>query len=175
MARNEGEEGSTALEALIAIALLSVALGTLVAGSRGGIAALGRVRTAAEEAAAVLRADDALRSAAARVRIPYWARAAEPEAEDGRLSVPWCDGKADGWLVLSSGEDGLNIAGGGDALRFPASADARFAVIRGGGERLRALRSPAEPGPRGPHRRGLRGGGDRFRGRCRRGHPGRRP
>ena len=131
MAHNSGEEGATALEALIAIALLSVALGSLVAGSRGGIAALGRVRTTAEETAAILRADDALRSAAARVRIPYWARDAEPETEDGRLSVPWYEGKADRKLVLSSGADGLAIAGGEDLRRVPGIADARLSVLRG--------------------------------------------
>jgi hypothetical protein len=142
MNRNRSEEGSTALEALIAIALISIALGALVAGTRSGIAVLARARDAADDAQTLVKMDDAIRSAAYRVRIPYWARSVEPAVVDGRLSIPWLDGREDRLLEFSIGEDAVVVAEGDAVLRFSNITAARIDLVKnkGGGASGVALR-----------------------------------
>jgi type II secretory pathway pseudopilin PulG len=124
--KKNNDAGSTTIEALVALLILSIAGAALVAGTSGGIAAAVRAQGAAKDATTVLRLDDAVRRAALRVRLPYWDRSAVASAVAeagaaagaGALTVPWFDGVADETLRLSIEGETLKVESGGTTTIF---------------------------------------------------------
>lgn len=123
------EEGSTALEALIAIAVISIAAVALVAGARNGLSVITKAESSARDSAKVLRIDDALRSAASRVRVPYWARGTELESDGQQVTIPWYEGLRGSALTISLGNETLTIAEGATSRVFPDVPGARLALV----------------------------------------------
>lgn len=123
------ESGSTALEALIAIAVIAVAGAALVAGTRLGLSSSVASGQAGTAAAGILRFDDALRSAALRVRIPYWSTALRIEPDQTGCAVPWVDGNPSRYLTLAASSDFLELSIDGETRRFSSVLDAKFRII----------------------------------------------
>lgn len=128
--KKRDETGSTALEALIAIAVISIAGIALVAGSRNGLAAIAKAESAATDSSKILRIDDALRAAASEVRIPYWARGVELTTDGRTVSVPWYGGHAAEKLQISIAERSIVLKAGDATRNLSGVADARLAVAR---------------------------------------------
>lgn len=118
-----GDSGSTFVEVLAALAVLSV-IGAVLWFS-GGTAADGlqravRVRRVAVE---TLRFQRSLSRYAERVRPPYWMGECFAEGIDGldqQIRVAYLDRREAAWLEVANGSRGLFIeTSDGDSLRFP--------------------------------------------------------
>jgi hypothetical protein len=106
------EHGSTILEVMIALAILSaLALGAWSAVG-ASLRLSGRQRERVRESADLLAADDALRGLALRVRPPFWGPPAPTQVGPDELVVPFLDGDPrkslhvafrDGTLLLGDG------------------------------------------------------------------------
>lgn len=158
--KKNNEAGSTTIEALVALLILSIAGAALVAGSSGGIAAAVRAQRAAKDATTVLRLDDVLRRAALRVRLPYWDRSAASAATGtqtgagtaaGALSVPWFDGVAAETLRLSVEGEKLTVEDGGVTTTFSGLRNIAAEFIVGADDSVSGIDLRCEIGGRQVH------------------------
>lgn len=152
--KKNNEAGSTTIEALVALLILSIAGAALVAGSSGGIAAAVRAQRAAKNATTVLRLDDTVRRAALRVRLPYWDRSAASAlaaSGAGSLSVPWFDGVAAETLRLSVEGENLTVEGGGVTTTISGLRNIAAEFIAGADEAVKGIDLRCEIGGRQVH------------------------
>jgi prepilin-type N-terminal cleavage/methylation domain-containing protein len=98
--------GFTLLETLAALAVLSVAGLSVIAGANIVINALDTAKTRAVFTARLLYADERLRRAVGEIAIPYWEQAGYTTAKlamsahGNTLELPWYQGKRDAVLRL---------------------------------------------------------------------------
>jgi type II secretory pathway pseudopilin PulG len=98
------------LEAVVALAVLSIFGGAVMAVSSGGMRAIDRAHAASASASTLLGMDDAIRRAAGRVRIPYWERRASVVRSDAGASIAYFDGEAASTLELDWKGKSLNVS-----------------------------------------------------------------
>lgn len=104
------EAGSTTLEALAAVAILAAAgAAALGAAGRGMDAWKGCVKASAA-AALALDVDDALRSAALEVRVPWWERGSRVEGGEESMRMAYWRGFKEESLTVASRDGGLILA-----------------------------------------------------------------
>ncbi len=103
------EDGFTFVEVLVALVLFSVLAVGLVAGLLGAQRLIGRVAREASGSARLLQLDELLRREAGSVRVPFWVRAPEVQADPQRLSVPYRGGDPEDRLILESREGWLSV------------------------------------------------------------------
>lgn len=121
--RAEREAGTTTIEALVAIAIVSLMGAVLLSGAGGGIRAARRAVEAASHASTLLRADDSLRAACSRVLVPYFERAPFIGGSGASIQISWYGGKKDA-LLRVFGEDGaLVVSVPGASFRLPSVTD----------------------------------------------------
>jgi hypothetical protein len=112
------ESGSTLLEAIVALTIISI-LGIGAWNAVGvSIRIAGRIREKAIENVHVLQLDDALRELASRVRAPYWAPEQKVETEAGTARVSNLDGDAEKSFTLAFQDGVLTVDDGNRVLRF---------------------------------------------------------
>jgi type II secretory pathway pseudopilin PulG len=124
------EAGSTTIEVLVALIILSIAGAALIAGSRSGISAAAGAQRAAVSSISILRLDDAVRRAALRVRIPYWDRSVKIVDEGQTLAIPWFDGDPAMTLSLGMVADTIVLETGGEKSSFTGIKNAKQEFIR---------------------------------------------
>ncbi len=121
--RNDG--GSTLLEVMVALAIISI-LGVgawTVVGT--AIRISGRINERALENARVLQLDDSLRDFCGRVRPPFWTPGqAVEETEDG-LKTAYLDGEAEKAFTLGFRDGALLLEDGAASMRFTDFTDAK--------------------------------------------------
>lgn len=144
------DSGISTIEALVAVAIVSLSVAALVSGSFSALTAARKARTASIKAIAILRADQVLRDSIGRVRIPFWSRTTRPDVQSASLSLPWFDGNKeralkasirDSVLVVESSDEGgeqtiASIAGFDEATftfverddGFPVAVDVRYRI-----------------------------------------------
>jgi len=113
LSSNMNERGSTILEVVAALAVLS-ALGIgawHAAGASLRLAA--RLRATIVADARMLQLDDGLRGLAGRVLLPYWAPDGIVRVAEGQLSVPWLDGDSAKCMSLVF-QEGVFVLGDGE-------------------------------------------------------------
>ena len=132
--KTTNETGSTTIEALVALFILSIAGAALVAGARGGIASAAGAQRAAKSSISILRLDDAVRRAANRVRIPYWGYSVPVVDEGQTLSIPWYDGDPTLTLRLSLSADTVLLETGEEKYTFTGTQNVKQDLVldRGG-------------------------------------------
>jgi hypothetical protein len=114
--RHEG--GSTFLEVLVALAILSLlGVGAWNAASVSLRLASG-IRTRILEASRLLELDDRLRSLTSRVRTPYWAAGHSMTLAVGECRVAWLDGDPLRSLALSFHGGVLSLGDGEAAATY---------------------------------------------------------
>lgn len=89
---NSPESGISTIEALVALAIISIVGMAILGGASTSFKAIGRVRDAAIDTAAVFAIDDWLRSDMEKVRIPYWAQSSQITINDTMIEFPWYEG-----------------------------------------------------------------------------------
>ena len=94
------DQGSTILEILVTVMLLSVLGFALWAGAGGGARLVRQTLRRTLEAARTAELDLHLRRAALRVRAPYWSAGSEVEVGPGWLRATWVDGEPDQAVLL---------------------------------------------------------------------------
>jgi prepilin-type N-terminal cleavage/methylation domain-containing protein len=101
-----GSAGFTLLEALAALAVLSIAGMSVLAGANIAINTLDAAKTRAVFTARLLYADERLRRTVGEIAIPYWEQAGYATAKlvmsthGNTLELPWYQGKRDAVLRL---------------------------------------------------------------------------
>lgn len=126
---NGERTGSTVLEAIVALGILSVVGTALVSGAVAGIGVGADAKRAAAEAAEVLMLDDAVRRYAVRIRVPYWDHRAPTTGDAGNFAVKWLDGAAEAELRLREENGRIVIEADGQTVSFPGCAEAEFAAV----------------------------------------------
>ena len=131
LSSREGEEGSTLLEVLVAMVVLS-ALGVGVwAAVTVSMQSVTRSRAGGLAATQVLQIDDRLRACVDRVRAPWWMPTPSIEAGEGSWRVPFLDGDPAKALVVSWAAQVLTIDDGSTASRYGGFTSARLAPALG--------------------------------------------
>lgn len=104
--RSDG--GSTVLEVLATVLLLSVLGLALASGVGAGVRLVRRTLRDSLAVARLAQVDRRLRQAALRVRTPLWESGPDTEAGPGWLRVAWVDGEP-GEAILLEDRDGLLV------------------------------------------------------------------
>ena len=112
------ESGSTLLEAIVALAIISI-LGIGAWNAVGAaIRIAGRINEKSMENARILQLDDALRGLAARIRAPFWVPGHAVTVEAGSARVPYLDGDPDKAFTISFLDGVVTLDDGGRVMRF---------------------------------------------------------
>ncbi len=127
-----GETGSTALEALVALALLTIACTAIAVGARGGISSLRRAQTNAIASSSALRLDDAVREEAAKIRFPYWRKGIDIDEFESSVSVPWYGGDEEKRLILSIRDETFALSGGECSRTIAGMRNGFIAAVKNG-------------------------------------------
>jgi len=123
-------DGFTTLEAVIALALISIVAGLLFASASGLVRASGRDRSRALAVAKLYRLDDCLRNSALRVRIPYWAPGVEAESLPDGAAFPYCDGERDAIIEVRGADGALLVRTPDASYRFDGVLDVAVSTAR---------------------------------------------
>lgn len=98
--KSNRNSGISTVEALVAVAIIAIAGGALLAGSTGAMRALARAKNTAKTSITILKIDALLRKNIGMVRIPYWERDAVIKTDGISAELPWFDGKPESVLRL---------------------------------------------------------------------------
>jgi prepilin-type N-terminal cleavage/methylation domain-containing protein len=98
--RFPSSSGFTFLEVLVTLFLVALLAAILAAGLRGVQNVVSRITTSASGSARLVQLDQALRTYAAAVRIPFWERNSLITQDQGILRIPFLDGEESRMLVL---------------------------------------------------------------------------
>jgi hypothetical protein len=124
----KSESGSTLLEAIVALAIISI-LGVGAWNAVGAaIRISGKINEKTMENARILQLDDALRDLAARIRAPYWVSKHAVAMEAGNARVPYLDGDPDKAFTLSFLDGVITLDDGVRVMRFSGFARAAFSA-----------------------------------------------
>jgi prepilin-type N-terminal cleavage/methylation domain-containing protein len=141
------ERGSTLLEVIIALAILSlIGIGAWTAASVS-------LRTAARSHARILsgarllQLDDSIRALAARVRPPYWLPDPAVTLDGGKMRVASLDGDPGKSLDLVFDNGVLALDAGGEPTRFSGLRNASFAPALDADGHIDGIRLELEAGP----------------------------
>ena len=107
---DKSDLGISTIEALIAVALVSISLIALASGSFSAIKAANKSRHAAISMHEILVADSIFRDFVGNVRIPYWDQKSKISIEPKKLELPWLNGARDSYLILSADNDSVIIS-----------------------------------------------------------------
>ena len=118
MSSDRNERGSTILEVVAALAVLS-ALGIGAWHAAGvSLRLAARLKATIAADARMLQLDDGLRGLAGRVLLPYWAPDGIVRVAEGELSVPWLDGDSSKCMSLEFQEGVLVLGDGETCMRY---------------------------------------------------------
>jgi hypothetical protein len=129
---SDPRSGASLLEAAVAVAVLAVLLAASAGALSGSARSLGRARASAREAAALLGVDDAVRSAVAELRVPYWRDAPRLEAEGAAGAVAVLGGPAEDTLRIGPSPEGLFVERAGARRLFPGVEFGGASLVEGG-------------------------------------------
>ena len=134
------DEGSTVMEVLVTVLLLSVLGLALVSGVGAGVRLVRRTLRDTLVVAKLAQVDRRLREAALRVRTPYWEAGPDAESGPGWLRVAWVDGEP-GEAVILEDRDGLLVVRVREEppAAFGPFAGLAFELFRDAGGRLAGL------------------------------------
>lgn len=121
----KNNHGFTFLEILISLFLFSLLSMVLWSGLSSAQGLIGKIFQEASHSAKILQLDDFVREAALKVKIPFWVKEIEIEAEDDRLAIPWLDGDSEDFLVFRKQNNRIMISyqNSGQLLSFGPFAD----------------------------------------------------
>ena len=122
MKNNDG--GTTTLETLIAVVIVSLACTLIFASATLILSSGGKTSAAVRTISSVTVADRLLRVLVGGVRIPYWERHAAIIENADSFNIPWYHGKRGDELNLAVTESGLEITVPG------AEAPVKYVVLR---------------------------------------------
>lgn len=112
------DSGFSTIEALVSIALISIAGALMLWVSTVSIQSLGASQKSITLAADVLSIDTSLRSAANLVRIPWWERRVRTNEEGSSVSVAWLEGKPNEELTIREDQGYILVTGADDKTIF---------------------------------------------------------
>ena len=104
------EAGFSTLEALAAVAILAVAGAAALGAAGRGMEAWKESAQASAAAALALGVDDALRSAALEIRVPWWERGARAEGGEESMRMAYWRGLKEESLTIAARDGGLVLA-----------------------------------------------------------------
>jgi hypothetical protein len=123
---SESEGGSTLLEVIAAMAIISI----LGIGAWNAVSAslriAGRIHDNAIASERLLVLDDRVRGLAGRIRAPFWAARQAVEADAGSMSVSFLDGNPEKKMSLSFQGGILSVDDGSAVTRFTGFTEADF-------------------------------------------------
>jgi hypothetical protein len=122
----KNERGTTILEILVALLILS-SLG-IGAWHAAGVTLkmAGRIRSSLTAGARLLQLDDQVRSAARRIRPPFWAPGKLVEVTDTTVTVPYLDGKREKSISITFRDGILTVDDGTHTVPYTGFAKAVF-------------------------------------------------
>jgi hypothetical protein len=128
-----GDEGSSLLEVLVALAIAATVAAALSFGALGAIKMGGKAWAAARSSAQALRVDDCLRRVALGLRFPFWERALLPRWDGDAITLPYAGGRIDGVASIARKNGGMVVEAPGCHEDFPGVAllDAKPLIGRG--------------------------------------------
>ena len=114
----ESESGVSMLSSIVAVALMTMAIGLGGRAVSGTLGAAERLSESARFQATLARFDAELVLAAARIRQPVWLGQAAVCASGNEISISYLDGDPSGDLLLRWDEDGASLVTGNASSVF---------------------------------------------------------
>jgi Tfp pilus assembly protein PilV len=130
------EDGSTILEVMVALLVLSLlGMGAWNAAAVS-LRQAGRIQKKVRENAGLLQMDEMLRGMAVRIRAPFWAGEHSLEITDGEAAVPFMDADPEKRLILSFRQNVFSISDGETTVPYPGYTSASFSEARDKDDRI---------------------------------------
>jgi len=112
------------------MAILSILGAGAWTGLSAALRATEKTRSAAKESATLIQLDDRFRSAAARVRPPWWDTTLDMTNSSGTWQVPYLDGEKERTLAIAFHDGTVRIDDGAYASEHAPFASARVEAMR---------------------------------------------